>query len=106
MDEDGRRCIETERLEFHHHKPYGRGGDHSPENIRVLCRTHNRYLAELDYGKEAMEQYRRLPSRVFEPAAVYTFSQPPNRIRSFRQPGHTKRLIPWESASSWKNQHR
>jgi hypothetical protein len=29
------------------------GGDHSPENISLLCPTHNRYFAVLDYGKAA-----------------------------------------------------
>ena len=30
-------------------------GDHSPENISLLCPAHNRYLAELDYGKAAIK---------------------------------------------------
>jgi len=76
IDPDGRRCTETERLEFHHHKPFGRGGDHSVGNIQLACRAHNGYYAERDYGKEVMERYRlkrRSGSRVSEPAAVYTF---------------------------------
>ncbi len=54
VDEQGRRCCERHRLEFHHRRPYGMGGDHSPENISLLCPTHNRYLAELDDGKAAI----------------------------------------------------
>jgi hypothetical protein len=54
VDELGRRCSERHGLEFHHRRPYGMGGDHSPENISLLCPAHNRYLAELDYGKAAM----------------------------------------------------
>jgi hypothetical protein len=78
IDETGRRCTERHRLEFHHSdQPYGRGGGHSPDNIFLACRTHNLYLAECDYGKEVIERYRRSPSRVSEPAAVYTFS---NRV--------------------------
>jgi hypothetical protein len=68
----GRRCTERDGLEFHHNDPYGRGGDHSPENIQLMCRTHNGYLAERDYGKEVIERYRRSASRVSEPVAVYT----------------------------------
>jgi len=49
---DGRRCPERHRLEFHHDEPYGVGGDRSVENIRLLCRLHNRYMAELDYGRD------------------------------------------------------
>jgi 5-methylcytosine-specific restriction endonuclease McrA len=81
VDEGGRRCTERNRLEFHHDSPYGRGGNHNPENVRLLCRTHNLYLAERDYGKEVMERYRSSPSRVSEPAAVYTFSNRDTRAR-------------------------
>ena len=48
------------------------GGDHSPENIHLMCRTHNAYLAELDYGKEVMERYRRSGNCAREPAPVYS----------------------------------
>jgi len=30
--------------------PYGLGGDHSVENLARLCRAHNRFLAQIDYG--------------------------------------------------------
>ncbi len=55
VDEQGRRCCERHGLEFHHRRPYGMGGDHSPENISLLCPAHNRYVAELDYGKAAIK---------------------------------------------------
>jgi 5-methylcytosine-specific restriction endonuclease McrA len=55
VDEQGRRCSERQRLEFHHRRPYGMGGDHSSENISLLCPAHNRYVAELDYGKAAIK---------------------------------------------------
>ncbi len=38
-DEQGRRCSARDRLEFHHRHPFGMGGDHSPENLRLLCAT-------------------------------------------------------------------
>ena len=45
VDAQGRRCKEQHRLEFHHHdRPYGRGGDHRPDNIRLMCRAHNTLL--------------------------------------------------------------
>ncbi len=68
--EDGRRCNHRDSLEFHHDNPFGRDGDHSPENIHLVCRTHNLYLAEQDYGKDVIEQYRRSGTRVSEPAVV------------------------------------
>ena len=49
VDEHGRRCTSRDRLEFHHRDPFGRGGDHSPENLHLVCRTHNVYFAERDY---------------------------------------------------------
>ncbi len=63
----GRRCSARERLEFHHEDPYALGGDRSPENIRLMCRAHNAYMTELDYGKEVMERYRDSTDRVREP---------------------------------------
>lgn len=84
---DGRRCPERHRLEFHHDDPHGLGGDRSAENIRLLCRQHNLYRAELDYGKETMDPYRRSADRVGEP--VPTFGLRPERERaapSSRQP--------------------
>jgi hypothetical protein len=44
------------------------------DNICLLCRAHNAYLAEHDYGKEFMERFRNSDSRVSEPAGVYIFS--------------------------------
>ncbi len=49
--EDGTRCTEGGLLEFHHDYPHGRGGPATLGNIRMLCRAHNRLLAERDYGR-------------------------------------------------------
>jgi hypothetical protein len=76
-DPQGRRCTERHRLEYHHIQPFGRGGDHSPDNVQLRCRAHNRYEAERDYGKEMMERYikyGRSPDRVSEPATIYSTS--------------------------------
>ena len=56
-----------EGLEFHHDEPYGVGGDRSAQNIRIACKTHNGYMAELDYGKDKMDRYRRSADHVREP---------------------------------------
>jgi hypothetical protein len=53
VDEQGRRCAERHRLEFHHRQPFALGGDHSPANVTLLCPTHNRSLAERDLGRTA-----------------------------------------------------
>jgi hypothetical protein len=81
VDDRGRRCSSHERLEFHHQEAYGRGGDHSPENIRLVCRTHNLYLAEGEYGRKVMGRYRRPRDFVSEPGAVYSTRHPDHRTR-------------------------
>ena len=69
--EDGRRCKEQNQLEFHHQRPFARGGDHSVDNVALLCRAHNGYLAEIDYGQEKMAKYRGSRDRVSEPPPGY-----------------------------------
>ena len=59
FSDEGNRCPEARRLEFHHDDPYAIGGDRSTPNIRLLCQTHNAYMAELDFGKKKMDQFRR-----------------------------------------------
>ncbi len=59
VDAKGRRCEARRLLEFHHHdRPFGKGGDHRPGNIRLMCKMHNLLLAEREYGKEWMDRYR------------------------------------------------
>jgi hypothetical protein len=58
-DARGRRCEARSRLQFHHRHPYGHGGDRAPGNISLLCRSHNQYLAEIDYGQTAIARHRR-----------------------------------------------
>jgi len=66
----GKRCKARGGLELHHKQPFGRGGDHGPDNIQMMCRAHNGYLAEQDYGKDLMKRYRG-SSQVSEPASIY-----------------------------------
>jgi 5-methylcytosine-specific restriction endonuclease McrA len=83
IDPNGRRCTERHRLEFDHRKPYGRGGDHSVSNLRLLCKAHNGYFAERDYGKEVVERYRikrNSGSRVSEPTVFYTYGNRATRL--------------------------
>ena len=66
-DEQGRRCTARQGLEFHHRRPFGHGGDHSVANIALACHCHNVYLAEVDYGREAIARHRRSGTRPLEP---------------------------------------
>jgi hypothetical protein len=58
VNRNGVRCSAREQLEFHHRHPYAMGGANVVDNIRLMCRTHNAYLAEADYGAKAMGRYR------------------------------------------------
>jgi HNH endonuclease len=62
-DERGRRCAGRHDLEFHHKHPFARGGDHSAENLALMCPAHNRLLAERDYGEDVMARFRAAASR-------------------------------------------
>jgi hypothetical protein len=85
---DGSRCPERRGLEFHHRHPYGRGGTHEPDNICLMCRQHNAYAAEVDYGKERIAKYRRR-DRVCESAAVYVATFDNTRAFSAERTGFT-----------------
>lgn len=51
---DGHRCEEREQLELDHVLPVARGGHATVENLRLLCRAHNRQAAEREFGREAV----------------------------------------------------
>jgi hypothetical protein len=83
LDAAGRRCTARRNLEYHHHgRPYGRGGDHSVENLRLCCKAHNALLAEQEYGRETMNRFRRSPDRVSESRGGYRLARQPSRTRS------------------------
>jgi 5-methylcytosine-specific restriction endonuclease McrA len=48
---DGVRCAERHDVEVHHVQAFGRGGGHEVSNLRLLCRAHNVYEAEREYGQ-------------------------------------------------------
>jgi hypothetical protein len=70
-DARGQRCAERDRLEYHHRHPFGLGGDHSVTNVGLMCRAHNAFMAEFDYGREAMARHRRAPSSASPSGAGY-----------------------------------
>jgi hypothetical protein len=48
---EGRRCTQRAFLEFHHLLPFAHQGTATVENISLRCRVHNRYEAELVFGR-------------------------------------------------------
>ncbi len=84
IDKNGRRCTERRRLEFHHHDPFGRGGDHDPAKISLMCKAHNAYLAEREYGKDVMDRFRRSGGRISESPPEYGLQwNTPSRLNLF-----------------------
>ncbi len=60
VDETGRRCPATGSLQFDHGRvPWARGGEHTVENLRLLCPAHNALEAERDYGSAAIDRHRQ-----------------------------------------------
>jgi hypothetical protein len=56
---DGHLCGSKWQVEFDHIDPHGPS---TPENLRLLCRNHNRLHAERCFGKEYMNQFRHVDS--------------------------------------------
>jgi 5-methylcytosine-specific restriction endonuclease McrA len=56
LDANGVRCGNQAWLEFDHRHPAGKGGSSEPENLRLLCRSHNGLAAEHAYGRRHIEQ--------------------------------------------------
>ncbi len=55
----GHRCESRHFLEIDHIQPRALGGTNVPDNLRVLCRTHNLLVAEQVFGREKIEALRR-----------------------------------------------
>ena len=49
---EGCRCTQRTGLEIDHREPFARGGGNSESNLRVLCKRHNGFQAERDFGEE------------------------------------------------------
>jgi hypothetical protein len=54
----GHRCASRHFLDIDHIRPRALGGTNVPDNLRVLCRTHNLLVAEQVFGREKLEAFR------------------------------------------------
>jgi 5-methylcytosine-specific restriction endonuclease McrA len=57
-DENGRRCGETDALEFDHVDGFALTHAHSVERMRLLCRAHNQHAADKLFGRAFMDRAR------------------------------------------------
>ena len=58
VSDDGQRCCEVSRLEFHHITPFALLREHTVEGITLRCRAHNAFAAEQDFGREKILSMR------------------------------------------------
>src|SRR4029079_12059021 len=54
----GHRCQARRLLEFDHVEPVARGGMSTVDGLRLRCRAHNQYEAELAFGRGFMDGKR------------------------------------------------
>ena len=73
---DGLRCGESGFLEIDHVHPHADGGPSSVENLRIACRAHNQYAAELYFD----------PPEVHESPAYYSTGPSIGEFVDRRQP--------------------
>jgi hypothetical protein len=83
VSDDGKRCPACTLLEWDHVTGVARGATATVGEIRLRCRTHNQYAAELMYGKEFMrhkrEQAREAAAKRREARASRVAEAPPAR---------------------------
>jgi hypothetical protein len=56
VGDDGHRCEARAFLQFHHQRAWALGGADTAENLSLMCRAHNRLLAERELGAERVAQ--------------------------------------------------
>jgi hypothetical protein len=96
VDDQGRRCTARARLELHHRHPFAVGGGHSPTNVSLLCKVHNQYLAQIDFGGKASGRQRRSGAGLADPGPEpetlsATLSSPPTGALPGRERGSFQR---------------
>ncbi len=90
--EDGRRCSETERLEFDHVVPVAKGGRSTVDNVRLRCRAHNQLAAEQVFGRAFMAKKRASLPGEGTSASVRTLPGPS------AEPAGTQGTLPGQGA--------
>ena len=51
IGENGKACCSKWDIEVDHLIPFSEGGEHTPQNLRVLCGAHHQYVTEQKFGK-------------------------------------------------------
>ncbi|MFZ5892580.1 MAG: HNH endonuclease [Myxococcota bacterium] len=78
VDDKGRRCSERRFITIEHRIPHARGGRAEPQNLCLLCSSHNAYTAELAFGADHIARKRReARHRATRRPTKWRASQPP-----------------------------
>jgi hypothetical protein len=56
---DGHVCGSTWLLQLHHLDPFAKGGPATVENVAIVCRSHNQYAADVEFGRAFMQRRRQ-----------------------------------------------
>jgi len=56
----GRKCNSMNAIQYDHVVPFAQGGPTTVENMRILCRIHNRIHAIESYGSQKMSEYMKM----------------------------------------------
>lgn len=99
LSETGQRCPARDRLEFDHEDEVARGGQATVERIRLRCRAHNQYGAELTFGTGFMsdkrECARRAAAERATPAKRAEAAAHAARAVAATQESEERDVIPW-----------
>jgi hypothetical protein len=55
--ESGKRCASKHALQYEHVIPFGKNGQSTFENLKLLCPNHNRFAAIQAYGLEKIQEF-------------------------------------------------
>ena len=90
----GHRCEARARLEFDHVEPVARGGRATVKGLRLRCRAHNQYAAELAFGAAFMSRKREASQRAAEEARSRAAAAEEARVRA----AAAEEVVPWLQA--------
>ncbi len=95
----GHRCEARTRLEFDHLDPFARGGQGTPDRLRLRCRAHNQFEAERTYGagfmRQKREESRRRVAAAREAKQARAAAQAQERERAVARQASADEVIPW-----------
>ena len=95
IGEGGERCSERGFLEFDHRHAHADGGPATVENLRIRCRAHNQYAADLRFGPPDAPRVCETPaSYALVPSSVRGTARPRARTSRASRRARRSRLSP------------